>query len=55
VVACVAAQEFEGLVDVDVVGAGEGALGLFDDDAAVQGALELFGEDLGAVDGLFLE
>ncbi len=51
----VVAQEGERGVDVDVVNQREGAFGLFDGDSAVQGALELFGEDLAGVEGSSLE
>jgi hypothetical protein len=34
---------------------GEDALGLFDDEPAVQGGLQLLGEDLAAADGAFLQ
>src|SRR5688500_8800331 len=51
----VAADDRERLVDADSAGLRDRALGLFDDDPAVQGALELFGEDLAAADGPFLQ
>ena len=37
------ANPFEGLVHAAVVLVGENALGLFDDDTALQGFLQLFG------------
>ena len=51
----VVAHQVEGGVDADAVGSGQDALGLLDGDPAVQGTLQLFGEDLGAADGALLE
>src|SRR5581483_5323908 len=42
----VAPEEGEGFVDVDVGPFGEHPFGLFDDDPAVEGPFELFGEEL---------
>jgi hypothetical protein len=45
----------EGLVDADTVNLCDRALGLFDDHAAGQRALQLLGQDLTATHGTLLE
>jgi hypothetical protein len=54
-IARVAAQPVEGGLHGQAVVVGEHALGLFDDDSAVQGGLELFGDDFASADGLLLQ
>ena len=51
----VVAQQREGLVHVQAEPLGEPALGLLDDDPAVQRGLELLGQGLGAAHVLFLQ
>ena len=51
----VAADDRERLVDADSAGLRHRAFGLFDDDPAVQRAVELFGEDFAAADGPLLQ
>ena len=51
----VAAQAVERRLHGETAGLGEDALGLFDDDAAVQRGLQLFGDDLAVTDGAFLQ
>ena len=54
-VAGAAAQQGEGLVDVQLEAFGQDALGLFDQDAAVQRGLQLLGQDVAAADGALLQ
>jgi hypothetical protein len=53
--ASMAAEQGEGLGHVELAALGEDALGLIDDRLAVQGGLQLLGEDLAAADGAFLQ
>ena len=50
-----AAQQGERLIHVEVATFGDDTFGLFDDDAAVEGGLELFGEAVAVADSAGLE
>jgi hypothetical protein len=51
----VCAEQGECLCEVDLAAFGEYAFGLFDDDAAVEGGLQLLGEHLLSAEGAFLQ